>query len=431
MGVIPKVAKFLGVDKFGKGIAAATRTLTGEVRQDIETQQTADASVQKLLYAAKREQDPNKKKRLLEVANRLGGSVQATDIDPNLNLTNKEVLGSAANVVLNVATPGAFKGGKAAVVSKNAALGGAYGAAQGLEKNRDAPGVAGSVVGGAAVGAAVGGGGLLASAAKEFVGKKIPVWMMNKAVKPALQDLKKNVKYGSKTLGEELLDEGVKGGPKRLLEIADAKSNELESQLQEIINHPGLAEARIRRDSVFPYLRETIAQKMKLPGGRNDIIRIKEIYNDIPKEMTLAEANEIKRAIYQELRDPAYKIDASLNTKSQTLKMIARGLKTRIEDEVGGTVVQDINHKLSIYGRLENAMVDQLARNMRNNGIGLTDAILAAGGPTTSLLALLRHVGQGVETHTAQELSQVQKIGTGPVGETVKGAVKRAVLNAP
>jgi hypothetical protein len=63
MGVIPKVAKFLGVDKFGKGIAAATRTLTGEVRQDIETQQTADASVQKLLYAAKREQDPNKKKR--------------------------------------------------------------------------------------------------------------------------------------------------------------------------------------------------------------------------------------------------------------------------------------------------------------------------------------------------------------------------------
>jgi hypothetical protein len=139
----------------------------------------------------------------------------------------------------------------------------------------------------------------------------------------------------------------------------------------------------------------------------------------------------MKRRIYNELRSPAYKLDAKLNTKAHTLKLIAKGLKTEIENTVGGTVVKDINRKLSIYGRLEDAMVDQLARNLRNNGVSLTDAILLAGGDTTSFLALLRHLGQGAETYAAQGLSKVEKVGTGVVGRTAKNVIKRAVLNAP
>jgi hypothetical protein len=423
---------YLGIKKFGKGVASAIRVGTGEVQRDIQVQQNADASVQKLVYAAKQEKDQEKKRRLLEMAQKLGGqNIAPEQIDPGLKLTNKEILGSAANVVLNVATPGAFKGGKAAVVAKNAAMGAGYGAASGLEKNRSASGIAGSTIGGGIIGTFTGLFGLGAKAAKDFVGVKTPEWIMNKAVKPALQDLKKNVKYGTATLGKELLDEGVKGGPKKLLQIADDKLNSLEDELQRVLTQPGLDEARITRQQIRPYLKELVETKKGVPGLGGEAQRIEGIWKSMPEAMTLQEANQMKRRIYQELRDVSYKMDAKLGTRAAALKQIAKGLKTEIENTVGGTVVSDINKKLSIYGRLENAMVDQLARNMRNNGISLTDAILLAGGDTTSVLALLRHIGQGAETHIAQGMSKVSKVGTGAVGKTVKNVMKRAALNAP
>src|SRR3990167_4752640 len=106
----------------------------------------------------------------------------------------------------------------------------------------------------------------MAKATKDFVGARVPEWIMNKAIKPALQDLKKNVKYGTDTLGKELLNEGVKGGPKKLLEIAENKQNSLEADLQSVINHPNLANARIKREDVFPYLKELFVHKKQIPG---------------------------------------------------------------------------------------------------------------------------------------------------------------------
>lgn len=432
MGLFPKAAEFLGIKKFGQGIASAARVFTGGVDNDIRNQQRADASMQKVLYAARNEQDPVKKQRLLDFVKRTqGNQITASDIDPGLNLTKREIWGSAANTVLNIATPGAFKGGKAAILGKNALLGSAYGAASGLEKNRNLSGIIGSTVGGTIIGGATGATGIFAKAAKDFIGKKIPVWMMNKAVKPALQDLKKNVKFGTKTLGEELLNEGVKGGPKKLLEIARNKLTSLEDELQRILDNPALSEARITRKQIEPYLSDLITTKKGIPGLASDANKIEGIIRSIPKELTLQEANQMKRRIYEELRDIAYRLDAKLGVKSSALKQIARGLKTEIENTVGGTVVNDINRKLSIYGRLENSMSDQLAREMRNNGIGLTDAILLAGGDTTSILALLRHLGNATQTHIAQGMSKVSKVGTGRTAKIVKGVAKRAALNAP
>lgn len=433
MGIIQKVGNFLGVKKFTDSLASTGRVLSGEVNQDIQNQTNADAAMQKLTYAMKNEKDPVKKQKLKEVLqSQLNQkSANANEIDTGINLTPKEIYGSAANVALNVATPGAFKGGTAAVLSKNAALGAGYGLASGLEKNRNTSGIVGSAVGGAAVGAAIGGAGLLAKAAKDFIGKTTPEWIMTKAVKPALQDLKKNVKYGSDTLGKQLLDEGVKGGPKKLLEIADNKTTELENQLQDVLNHPGVSEARITRDKLVPYVKELVEQKAGTPGMSGDVKRIKNLLDSLPESMTLPEANQMKRNIYTELKDMAYKLDAKLGVKAATLKQVARGLKTEIENSVGGTVVKDINQKLSIYGRLENSMVDQLARNMRNNGLGLTDAILIAGGEPTSILALLRHLGQGAETYAAQGLKKVGEVLENPVAQSIKGVIKRGALNLP
>lgn len=436
---IAKTGQFLGINKFGQGIASATRVLTGEVGRDIERQNQNSLQIGKLLYAAKQEKNPEKRTRLLQLAKGFGTGTSATEIDPGLNLTNREIIGSAANVGLNILTPGAFKGGAGAVIGKNALLGGAFGAASGLEKGRSAKGIVGSTIGGALVGGAFGAGTVVAKALKGYLTAKLPERIMNNAVRPALQDLKKSVKYGSDTLGKELLDEGVKGGPKKLLEIADNQQNVLESQLQDVLSNEAFSGARIKRTDVSKYLSEIRKTKLGTPGMRGDVQRIDSILKDIPAEMTLQEANQMKRRIYQELRDPAFKLDAKLSTKGAALKQIAKGLKTEIENSVGGDVVRDINRKLSIYGRLENSIVDQMARQMRNNGIGLTDAILAAGGIANSPLAFLATIGfsavrrnsVGLETYGANALSSLGQVGAGKAGQTATGAIRRGVLNLP
>jgi ribosomal protein L27 len=463
MGILQKTAKFIGIDKFGKGLATAGRVISGQVGEDTRTQQNVDVGNQKLLYALKKEKDPVKKKQLEQFLYRqqygnadpkfhnspdIARDVEANQIDPGLNLSNKEVVGSAANVALNVATPGAFKGGKTAVIGKNAFLGAGFGAASGLEKNRSNKGIVGSTVGGAVVGAGLGAASVVTKVAKDFFTRTTPEWMMNHAVKPALNDLKKNVRYGTDTLGKELLDEGVKGGPQKLLDISEQKLKSLEGELQTVLTNPNLAEAKIARTKIQPYLKELLNKKEGVPGLQADTQRIKQVYQSLPEYMSLPEANALKRKIYDELRHPAYKIDAKLSVKSQALKSIAHGLKQEIEHTVGGTVVKDINRKLSIYGRLEENITDQIARAMRSNAFSLTDMLLlVAGGanaafnddqqsrPLGLLAALaaigLRHNSTALYTGGAKALNKASKVGIGAAPTAVKEITRRGVLNIP
>lgn len=441
MGLLQKTGDFLGISKFGQGIASATRVLTGEVGQDIQRQQQQTEQKNKITYAARQETDPSKKAQLLQLAQSIS-SKSASEIDPGLNLSNKEVLGSAANVGLNILTPGAFKGGRATVIGKNAALGAGFGAASGLEKNRSAGGIVGSTVGGAAVGAALGTAVVAAKALKEFTTVATPKWLMDKAVKPTLDEARKAIKYGSDSLGDELLREGVKGSPQKLLEIADTKLTSLEDDLQRVLSSPEHGSKIIKKETLAPYLKGIMEAKAGTPGLGGDVQRIKNVFDGIPEQMTLQEANVMKRRIYSELRDIAYKLDSKLSVKGSALKQIAKGLKQEIETAVGGNIVGDINKKLSLYGRLENRITDQMARSMRNNSFGLTDAILTAGGVATmnpvGLFAALSAAGvkhavgsTAARTYAAQGLKGLQSVGTGKTAQVLKGIGQRAVLNVP
>lgn len=441
MGLLQKTGDFLGISKFGQGLASAGRVLSGQTGQDIQRQQQDTERRNKLNYAAIQEKDPMKKQQLLQLASNVP-NIPASQIDPGLNLSNKEILGSAANVVLNVATPGAFKGGTAAVIGKNAALGASFGAASGLEKNRSTGGVVGSALGGAAVGAALGTATVAAKALKEFTTVATPKWLMDKAVKPTLDEARKSIKYGADSFGKELLDAGIKGGPQKLLEVADNGLTTFEDKLQGVLSAPENANKFITKESIAPYLKELVAAKTGTPGLSGDVQRIKNVFDAVPEQMTLKEANVMKRRIYNELRDVAYKLDSKLSVKGAALKQIAKGIKTEIETAVGGNIVGDINKKLSLYGRLENRITDQMARSMRNNSFGLTDAILTAGGVAAmnpvGLFAALSAAGvkhavssTAARTYTAQGLKGLQSVGTGKTAQVLKGIGQRAVLNAP
>ncbi len=438
-GLLQKAAGFFGVEKFGEGLATVRDYGQPSANRAGDEAFTSLQHTNDIIQAIHKlpKGDPRRDHLLEYLKNSMNTSsyTPQEEVDPGTKLSNKEVIGSAANVALNVATPEAFKGGLGAQVGKNAALGGGYGLAGGLNDNKSGKDLATSTLSGALVAGTLPIAGAAAGKAKQFLTERLPENLMNRAIKPTLDDLKRNIKYGSDTFGKELLQEGVKGSPQKLLKIADTNLNKYENELQAVLKN---SPATIKRDDLAKYLENLTAATTETPGLGSEVDKIKSVLAEFPEEVPLVRANQIKRNIYNEIRNVGYKLDASLNTKREAMKALASGIKQEIENKVGGTRIADINKKLSIYGRLEDRVVDILARSNKNNLFGLTDAILAGGGiasgsPLGFAAVLARH-GLGSTrgmTETANLLSKGQKAGTGVVGKTLKAGARRAILNAP
>lgn len=431
-GFLQKAAGFLGIEKFGQGLASAGRVLSGGVGQDIQQSNQTANNASTLTRLAQQTADPARRTQLLQLARTMSGDT-ATEIDPGLNFSNKEIIGSAANVALNIATPGAFKGGFGAQIAKNTAVGAGFGLAGGLNQNESAGGVVKSTLAGGLLGGSLPVAGKVFGKAKNVFTEKLPEKIYNTAVKPTLDELRKNIKYGNETLGRELMNDGVRGGSKRLLEIAKEKLNSYENELQTTFAN---STGTIKRAELKKYFSGLIETTRNTPGIGAERQKITQLLKEFPKEVSLQQANKIKRNLYNELRNVAYKLDANLTTKREAMKTLAKALKTELENKVGGTKVANINKKLSIYGRLEDRIVDVLARENKNNFFGLTDNILAGAGfiePTAFLgLVTKKAIGSTFgKTNIAVGLNKLGKMGGGKTGAATKAFTKRMILNAP
>jgi hypothetical protein len=414
-------------------LASAARVIGGSVNQSGKEEA---AALQQLSILQKLPVGSPERRRAMEQYNKLykGGIATQAEIDPGTKLSNHEVIGSFGNIALNVATPGAFKGGIGSQIAKNAVLGGGFGLAGGLTENKKGSALIGSTALGAGIGSVIPIAGKLSGKVKDVLTQKLPESLMNHAVKPTLDELRKSIKFGSPTLGKELLEEGTKGSATGLLKLADTKLDLYENQLQKIL---GKSRDKIRRNDIMPYLKPAIAKLEKTPGAKSQAIKFREVFIDLPREMTVKQANEIKRNLYSELRDVAYKLDPSLSKTKEAMKTVASGLKAEIEKKSGASeIVRTLNKKLSIYGRLEDRVVDQLARANRNNIIGLTDTILAGAGfinPLAFAGLLAKHASTStrVLTNSAVGLNKLNKIGTGKTSQVLKQGLRRAIFNVP
>jgi|GEM_PF-2719080 len=438
-GLAQKTAGFLGIEKAGQGIATAIDQSNSENANRAGSEALQSFSdTQRIIDRMHKLPPGSPEKQRLAAFLQRGmsdpGYISQEEVDPGAGLSNKEVVGSFGNVALNVATPGAFEGGLGAQVAKNAALGAGYGLAGGLTDNKSGKDLGYSTLTGSIVGGLLPIAGKIIGKAKQLVTQQLPENLMNRAIKPTLDELRRNVKYGADTLGKQLLQEKVKGSPTKLLKIADTNLNKYEAQLQTVLKG---TKATVSRDELGKYLDEVLTTTKNTPGLANQVEKIKGVLAEFPEQVSLEQANQIKRNIYNEIRNVGYKLDANLNTKREAMKALANGIKTEIENKVGGNVVKDINQKLSVYGRLEDRVVDLLARNSRNNLFGLTDAILAGGGiaagsPLGFAAVLAKHgIGstRGM-TSAASLLNKGSKVGTGVVGKTIKQGTKRVILNA-
>lgn len=349
---VANAGKFLGMENFGKGIGNAAFLYMTQEGRDI-MKRAADGDQQAL------------------------ASLQAVLSDTP---TNKQIIGSAANTALNAVSGGAVSGAPALTsagkVAAGGVLGGAYGMAGGLDQNKDALGIAKETAIGAGSGAALSGIGVMLSKLGKG-GQTAAERLYNSAVKPSLDDTKKAITYGGKTLGRELLDQGIAGGNEKLLRKATDGLHTNEKQLQTLLKG---SDAVITRDEVSPFLdklRKKLAET-PTPKAQAALQNIDETIKLLPEKFSVADANKFKRNIYAELKDVAYKIDPKLAPQAEQNKAIANGLKNLIENKVGSKEVIKLNQNLATYNKLQDSVVDNIARKMRNNiaGVGTVGSII-------------------------------------------------------
>ncbi|HZS47219.1 MAG TPA: hypothetical protein VFC63_19250, partial [Blastocatellia bacterium] len=148
-GLLGKVAGFLGVQKFGQGIASAARISTGQDNQERNENDRAlqqNAQLISLLHNPKT--TPAQKQHILSFMKLISSGEDTlpteAQIDPGTGLSNKQVIGSALSTAALAAG-----GGVGADAAADAVTGGI------------AKGAVGGAVAGAETGAAVGAGSAL------------------------------------------------------------------------------------------------------------------------------------------------------------------------------------------------------------------------------------------------------------------------------
>lgn len=210
--------------KFGDTLGQAGAILSGTGKTIDKANQTYMDTGNKMVQEARKQTDPTKRAKYLQIANdnfaKAGSTYKA--VLPAIEKTNKQILGEAAGVALDVATAGTF--GKAAAGAKfgklsktvptvanalakptgivkgiakgaasGAVIGGAYGAAGAAQENKSVlQGAKSGVTSGALVGGVLGG----ASAGATN-------YLLSKTQKAAKTDLKINNLVGNVTQGDK------------------------------------------------------------------------------------------------------------------------------------------------------------------------------------------------------------------------------------
>lgn len=319
-------------------------------------------------------------------------------------------------------------GGK--TVGSAVKLGMASGFLQGVSQDNATIGsVAANTIGGGIGGGGTKVAGQAISRAGKSVTQKLPSRIMNTVFKEPLKDTRAAVRYGTKTLGEEALEKGERGLSDEIIyKNAVTRLNQFEDELQSrLVNSGESVSTDDLRAAVAPLVEEY--QSAANDSAAKAIInRIDGLEAYHGTNIPVAEANKIKRSLYDEARN-AYGTQSS--EQMEGIKAIARALKDKIAANVDG--VDDINKQLSYNGRIADSLIDRMARGGRNNMIGLGDGLAMAGAlaaaPATGGASLLYPAARLVFGTTAGKTTIAQ--GLKKTGEVASNMGVGRMLNSP
>lgn len=244
-GTNEKVADFLGISNFGKGIAQAGANIGfgGQVQQRQQQSQVSNneiqAQVEKLRKQYPAQGRPKEVKdkiaKLLGLKdNQFGGGndLQSIAAGPEGYVSNKQVAGSALNLATLVAGAGAGGGvTRAARVAEGAALGAGGGAGQALNDNGSGLDVAKSAL----LGGALGGGLTLGTEAAVSGLKKVAKNTAEGVYNMLVKTPKNQLLAGKEEIGTGLMKRGVTGSYGKMADKVQAIATKNNQQLSQVI----------------------------------------------------------------------------------------------------------------------------------------------------------------------------------------------------
>lgn len=248
--------------------------------------------------------------------------------------------------------------------------------------------------------------------------KGLPKKIYEGIFKEGMKQTKSAIK-GAKSLGEEAMERGIKGSPEEIYQSAIGKLSELETALQKTLKS---SKDMIPMKEVQKFVNPIIGELKKAgsPAADTIIARLQSIAANNPKNITLSQANAIKRVLYDEARK-SYGQQGGFAIES--IKSIAKGFKEAIEKRAPD--VAKLNKELSVQGRMADSMLDKVARSGRNDLISLGDLVASstplgyAAGGIRKLMSI-----PNVQLSVANLLKNSGKIGQTKAAQAVGGLTK-------
>jgi hypothetical protein len=451
-GLVGGAARFLGIEDFGRGIGHAIAGTQGLENEANETAALQDRVLQQIRANRAAGKDTSRLEAALKESQGFDIGQEIQDVGTG-GLSNKQVLGSAALTGLNIATAGgtgqAVRGSLGAAagtrvanaipagntllskVGIGAATGAAFGAANALHDDKN-------VITAAVTGAGVGGAltGILSAAARGIrsATTKSPESLMQKVVRQGSADLAAESAGRKPNLARQMIDRGYKGSDESIIERASKELAESERQLQSLRDRN--PNTFIDSTRLIRSLDEIVRRKRNILGQASPDMQIVRTFKDAIKakgpRLTLDEAYQLKRDLYNELSESAFNSDV-LGPRREVIRTLA----SAVRKEIAGTsqVAARIDAEQQFLIRVLDNVEAQLKHKGKLNALGLSDTIFAsagvAGGDVASALTA-GLIKRGVEstqfrTRAAIRLSQlgelIDKLPTDTGGNINKAAL--------
>lgn len=389
-----KASDFLGTTKLGKALGATAAVIGGTANDINESAiRGAEADRQKAELLKRPDLRPEQRVNLMkQLGQATAQPVQtATEAMPEINYTPEEIYGSALNTAA-LALPGSVGVAKGAGLGARVAgtalggmlAGGAMGAGNAMQENKGIKDVALNAAKSAALGGVLGSGGELAATGLSKVLPKVAGKVAGTALKEPLREVKKGIVYGNESLGEKAVKLGYKGTDNQIYQAAEKNLDNIENRLQSVLK-PNTNIVTREEVAGSKVVKNLIKEAKATPGRAEEATVIEKIVSELPEEMKISKANDIKRLIYKALGDRAYALDATLATKRNGMKAVANALKNLIEEKsvytAGKGQVRRLNQLLADHGKIRDAALQNLARSNNRAMLGLSDySALGVGG---------------------------------------------------
>lgn len=336
-GALGAVARFTGVEKLGLGVAKVINNASGLSQEVLDVSQHLDPRVQEQVN--KTLSDPSvpleNKKRLIAIINsRMEEGLRSFEDISTGGLTNKEVLGSAAQTALNIglagtlnagassfnlaktAAPTAIRAGAGAAVGRIATKAGigfgggfALGTAQGFSDDKS---LGESIKEGLVTGTISG----ILGGSIQGVSEAVRAMTAPQVVKTIYDSgigVGKAARKAGQSPSPELIKKGVVGTAQSIYDKAQTQIDEIDPKIIKLLQN---SKKTVTADSVF----QSVADGINSSAGNagEDVFTSREIkliiQENIPHVRTLMnkptltplEANQLRRIMDRTLGDPAF-----------------------------------------------------------------------------------------------------------------------------